>query len=224
MWLLINIARAEPCEYLYDAARIEGGILMLFPPFKPELPPSMVLSGGTPEALTEMVRRTLTGIAWITFYGEDVYKALSNLVRFERCTPALIYVRESTERLPQGNARRLTPVDLPVLEAFRPERAWLLAKPPEHGAIFGVVEGASYVADASTGPVWGPYWLVQELFMREECRRRGYAKAIVAACVNFILDSGKIPVYEVAARTPSRRVRSRQGIGLYWSLERVKIL
>jgi GNAT superfamily N-acetyltransferase len=197
-YILGGLERQYPKEYLLDPERPEDGVLEMFQPRSPGIPRLGSFSLGNAEAQVRMaLEDTEPGQerGW-TVQTKEQADALAQVMEVTRLIDVLTFARESKEPLPSGPARLLNKGDVPAFGDWHPGTARFLSREGTVSKVFGVVEGGICVADGGTGPHYGPYWLIGNLLTREEHRRKGHAKAVVGACVKYILSIGKLPLYE----------------------------
>lgn len=152
-----------------------------------------IFSSGVLETQIGLFRSLEPGRYLVVMPDGDLPSVLAKELTFSSVKRNCVYSRESNSRLDPDPARRLGPDDVAVLEGVHPR----LAKTLKSGnPVFGITKGGSLVTSCSVGETLDSHWEIGNVYTHEDFRRQGYGRAVVAAAVNYILDNGRVPVYE----------------------------
>ena len=168
--------------------------------------------------LTDLLPRPYR-YSW-SFPNEELYQELAGRLGSAEFSKMAVYTRPPGGLLPTGPARQLTKADRTALLELRPDSAKALTGRKEV-RLFGVIEDGHWVADAWVLPMYGRHWAVNDLTVHPDYLRRGYGKAALAACLNFLSEAGMTAVYETDEdNAPSRHLVE----GLGFRLEAVQAI
>ncbi len=216
--MLLSFARLPKKRFYADLNALDSGVMAVAGK-ESKVTSAVAFSKGEPDFQMRLVRHLSPGPYMWTIPSEPLYQALTETVRFSPVDLYVAYSRASGGPLPSGTARLLTADDIPVLVDERPFSANVIAM--DAGArVFGVIEGGQWVADAWIVPMHGQYWTVADLQVKPDHRRHGYGKMVVGACVNYLLETGKVPVFETEEENTAAR-RLAEGLGFTFEVKRV---
>lgn len=208
--MLLSLHNVSKKRFYADEKALDLGVMGVSGRVPP-VDPLVVFSAGEPSFQVDLIRHLPAGPYVWDIPSTGLYEALTKKVRFSSISSDVAYSRTSGGPLSSGTARLLTNDDIPCLIDERPLSANVIMV--DKGArVFGVIEDGRWVADAWVVPLFGRFWSIADLRVKPEHRGRGHGKAVTAACVNYLLETGQVPVYETEEENaPARNLAERLG-------------